>query len=821
MNAIFLIAMKRSIVRLFVLLLVVAVFVGLGAAPAFAQADTFIAGSGNWSVLGNWSLDQLPGSSNDCIIPAGSAVIADTGGACNNLSVGTGTSLTVTPGYVDVFGTSIVNNGTITVGNGNGFDILGQGATVTLSGTGTVNLATANAGFDGTSGSSPTLINQQTIMGQGTLGKEGFSIVNQATINAVGGTLTVQTDSAGIINSSLMEASNGATLWLIAPVTNTGGTIEALNGGTVTLDGPVTGGTLTTAGTGVIQLTADSILNGVLNTGSVEVSSGNTGILQNTVTNPGTIQVASGTLFMAGNVTLTGSGSLLMSGASNLEQNSSTVGPPGGSLTNQQLIHGAGTLYDLPLTNQATIEADNKSAPLYLDTATTNTGTLEASGAATLQIDNGQTVNNAGGIIEALTGSKVLLVGTVAGGTLTTSGTGVIESENGTLDGTVNVPSNTGKLTISGENDLTLQGTVNNTGTITLSGTACIALAEATTLTGSGKIIMGANNCIYGSGNSFTNESTIEGAGSIGDSNEMPITNDGTILANKSTPLVIVPNAGGFTNNGKLTVNAGTALTINSIFGPFNNLVGGTLTGGTYAVTGMLSIGGAITTNAASITLTGPSAEILNTSVGTNALVSLAANSTKGVLSLQSGQALTAAANFNNAGKSTVGVGSSFTVGGSYTQTAGTTTVDGTLLAPTGLTLQKGTLLGKGTLSAAVSSSGTIVVGDATTKAGVLTVAGSYSQQAAGVLDVAIGGTTVGSQYSQMPVANGVTLDGTLTIKLINGFVPGIGDAFTILTGSAVTGQFTKVNGSTINSSEHFEVNYTPTAVTLTVVSGA
>jgi hypothetical protein len=111
-------------------------------------------------------------------------------------------------------------------------------------------------------------------------------------------------------------------------------------------------------------------------------------------------------------------------------------------------------------------------------------------------------------------------------------------------------------------------------------------------------------------------------------------------------------------------------------------------------------------------------------------------------------------------------------------------------------------------------------VGDATTKAGLLTVTGSYSQQASGVLDVAIGGTTAGSQYSQMPVSNGVSLDGTLTIKLINSFEPTVGDTFTILTGSAVTGQFTKVNGATINSSEHFEVSYTPTAVTLTVVSG-
>src|SRR5580658_3128103 len=107
MKAILLIAAKRSLGWLFPLLLVVPAFVELGASPAFAQVDTFIAGSGNWSVLGNWSLDQIPSSSNDCIIPSGSAVVADTGGACNNLSVGTGTSLTVTPGYVDVFATSI------------------------------------------------------------------------------------------------------------------------------------------------------------------------------------------------------------------------------------------------------------------------------------------------------------------------------------------------------------------------------------------------------------------------------------------------------------------------------------------------------------------------------------------------------------------------------------------------------------------------------------------------------------------------------------------------------------------------------------------
>jgi hypothetical protein len=235
----------------------------------------------------------------------------------------------------------------------------------------------------------------------------------------------------------------------------------------------------------------------------------------------------------------------------------------------------------------------------------------------------------------------------------------------------------------------------------------------------------------------------------------------------------------------------------------------------------MLELGSGITTNAASITLTGPSAEILNTSTSKSALVALGANATTGMLSLQTGQALTTSANFSNAGKTTVGAGSSFTVGGSFTQTAGTTTVDGTLTAPTGLNLQKGTLEGKGTLASAITSNGTVVVGDSTSKSGLLTVTGSYSQGATGVLDVAISGTTVGSQYSKMAVSNGASLGGTLTIKRIASFVPAVGDVFTILTGSAVTGQFTKVNGLSISSGEHFEVGYTSTAVTLTVVSGA
>jgi hypothetical protein len=87
-------------------------------------------------------------------------------------------------------------------------------------------------------------------------------------------------------------------------------------------------------------------------------------------------------------------------------------------------------------------------------------------------------------------------------------------------------------------------------------------------------------------------------------------------------------------------------------------------------------------------------------------------------------------------------------------------------------------------------------------------------------LNIAIGGLTVGTQYSQLAVANGASLNGTLNLKLINGFVPAIGNTFTILTGSAVTGIFATVEGLSINSGEHFAVNYNPTNVMLTVVPG-
>src|SRR4029077_1763705 len=207
-----------------------------------------------------------------------------------------------------------------------------------------------------------------------------------------------------------------------------------------------------------------------------------------------------------------------------------------------------------------------------------------------------------------------------------------------------------------------------------------------------------------------------------------------------------------------------------------------------------------------------------NTLTSTNALSGLTSNTSIGSLSLQNGQTLQTTTNLSNAGKVTVGTSSSLALAGTYTQTSGTLTVDGSMTA-TSLSLQKGSLVGKGTVGGSVTSTASVTAGDSSTKPGKLTLTGTFTQNSGGTLNIYIGGAAAGS-FGDLSVSNGVTLGGTLSIKDINGFVPAIGNSFTIVTGSVVNGQFATVKGTSINSSEHYQLNYNSNNVTLTVVSG-
>jgi len=60
---------------------------------------------------------------------------------------------------------------------------------------------------------------------------------------------------------------------------------------------------------------------------------------------------------------------------------------------------------------------------------------------------------------------------------------------------------------------------------------------------------------------------------------------------------------------------------------------------------------------------------------------------------------------------------------------------------------------------------------------------------------VQIGGTNAGVNYDQLVVTGNTTLNGTLTISLVNGFRPNGGDTFEIIKYASHTGSFDNISG--------------------------
>jgi hypothetical protein len=104
------------------------------------------------------------------------------------------------------------------------------------------------------------------------------------------------------------------------------------------------------------------------------------------------------------------------------------------------------------------------------------------------------------------------------------------------------------------------------------------------------------------------------------------------------------------------------------------------------------------------------------------------------------------------------------------------------------------TFRGTGTIVGDVSNAGRVHVGGSGA-AGGLVVNGNYTQTADGNLFVDIGGPTAQMQYDQFVVSGTVTLEGTLTVSLVDGYVPDPGDAFRVLTYGTRVGTFTTIVG--------------------------
>ncbi len=788
-------------------------------------------------------------------------------GALSNagtLTIGAGATFTVTnPG-------TATNTGTINVGDVNGAGTFKISGATTLTGTtGKVILSNFSGNIIG--GTGTLTIVKNTISGSGNIGNGTMGLNNQGTIDANQSVPLVIQALGTVSNSLTMEATNGATLQLDAGTytqTSAGNILASetgnltstvllesgmiINGGKLTLTG-------TTASADLVGATPTLTLNGVTisGTGKLILPDGSTTTLMGTISNTSTIDVngatAATTLKIgSANTSLTGTGKIIFTDSAD---NMITGVALNNILNNANTIEGAVNINGVGLVNTGTIETlVHQVNQLEINASSAkfnNQGTLLAATGSTLYINNtaNQFLNFSG---TTLTGGTYVVDGTLefdganivtnaANITLSGSASKLVNQSN--VNGLANFATNNGTFALAASRNFTTVGNFTNNGTLNVgSGTKfAVGTNGASNLTNYASDTLTGGTYIVAGTLQFNNEGTTMGI----------VTNDASITLSGATAKIEDQNSvnlltnlatngsgatfaiasghnfttvGAFTNNGTLNVGSGTTFAVGTGgMSSLTNFSGSTLTGGTYLVTGTLEFLGAnIVTNAANITLTGTTSAIKDQS-GNNGLMNFATNAAAGSFTLAGNRTFTTTGAFSNAGAVQINKGSTFTVAsGNYTQTGGSTTVDGKLSTSASINVSGGFVYGNaGTLTGSFNlSGGTLNPGDGLNKAGDLNITGTYTESGAGILNIDLGGTTPNTKYDVLNISGAATLGGTLNVDLLTGFVPAVGQSFTVINYGSETGAFATVILPTAPPNTHWTFACDTTDCTLTLNSG-
>jgi hypothetical protein len=289
-------------------------------------------------------------------------------------------------------------------------------------------------------------------------------------------------------------------------------------------------------------------------------------------------------------------------------------------------------------------------------------------------------------------------------------------------------------------------------------------------------------------------EATFMNQGRLTNAGKIELSPEGQFIQQLQQPspigLSTTLNSGTFTNAGLVRIGEGTT------FSNFPTLalgsppaVGGQYmqqAGGTTLIDGTFQNGGGHVTNDGSITVastgtyfqTRSSAPVPGSPVTVNTGTFTNAGNT-----VINGGPFTNQGRVVNTGTFTLEApAAQLTGNGSYVQTASAaqTIVHGSF--SNALQLQEGSLRGIGIVTGHVMQTGGVIQ-PGTVTPGVLTLTGGLTQQFHGRLDFKIGGLLAGSQYDVLRVTGGpLILNGTLSASLIDGFKPGLGNRFDLLT---------------------------------------
>lgn len=389
-------------------------------------------------------LSAALGITGGTLSTSGSGIIRVVDGDFNNFLNGLNLNgnLELTDGSALRLLGTIDNTGNIDVNSSATATTLRATGNVTLSGGGTITLTGANARFIDDQPGQPTVtVANQRIQGQGLLGGD-FFVVNQANglinANSSGNVLNLAPSIFGVSqNQGIMQASSGGILAITGggDFNNAGGTIQALNGSEVRLSGGlgITGGTLSTAGSGVIRVINNdfnNVLDSVTLNGNLEITDGSALRLLNGINNTGNIRVNSGAnttvMRWSNNGTLTGGGTITLAGT-DARFIDDQPGTPTLTVANQT-IEGRGFVGGFNILNQAngTFHANSTGNTLTISPdGFSNAGTLRATNGGTLVVNAN---SSEGALIDVGAGSLVDINGGASatlirgGGTLRTDG---------------------------------------------------------------------------------------------------------------------------------------------------------------------------------------------------------------------------------------------------------------------------------------------------------------------------------------------------------------------------------------------------------------
>ena len=469
-------------------------------------------------------LEVLSGGTADpTTIESGGEVIVSGGGTFQGAILSGGTALVSSGGTIELTaGNQVVPTlaagATLEVGSGvtlSGFTV-SKGIALEVLANGTASGGAILSGGTGVLESGGVISGTITVSNGGIF---EFDDVNPVAgnLHPLGGAIVKFISGATLSGGT---ATSGVTLEFLSGGTDSGGTVVESGGKLIVASGGtaidptiLSGGTAVVSSGGIFDVQTSATDFGTLtNSGTINVSSGATLTLSAaTFTNAGSVDLLGGgaTVQIDRSLTLSGSGtvSLLGDGNNFIVDNNTSV-----TLTNHNTIAGAGTIGDsfMKLVNSGTINANNSvglsidaavinagkmegttsGIGLYIvgggtnagtieattggyvaiDSAFTNSKTIEALGSGQVQIFGGTVSNTSNGVVLA-SGSHaiVYLQDTIVGGTLKTSAGGqILVTENSVLSG-VTIGLGT-VLDVADNETLTLSGTIKNSGTLFADG---------------------------------------------------------------------------------------------------------------------------------------------------------------------------------------------------------------------------------------------------------------------------------------------------------------------------------------------------------------